>query len=254
MPRYFIELAYKGGAFSGFQAQENELTIQGELDKALQILFKQSIVTTTSSRTDAGVHAYQNFLHWDIESPIPTSTIYSLNSILHQDIVIKNIFLVSDSAHARFDATGRKYAYHISFSKNPFLKDSSYHFPFHIEVEKMNQAACLLKNHTDFTSFSKKKTDVKTFNCSIIESYWEQKDNNHIIYHVQANRFLRGMVKALVGTQLLVGRGKINLEDFEQIILSKDCTQADFSPPSYGLFLEKVIYQPALLTNPLPNR
>jgi tRNA pseudouridine38-40 synthase len=118
----------------------------------------------------------------------------------------------------------------------------------------MNQAAAILKNHQDFTSFSKKKTDVKTFNCNISESYWEQKDHNLLVYHVKANRFLRGMVKALVGTQLLVGRAKINLEEFEQIILSKNCTQADFSPPSQGLFLENVIYPDVLLTKPLPHK
>ncbi len=254
MPRYFFELAYKGSAFSGFQAQENELTIQGELNAALEILFKNSTETTTSSRTDAGVHSYQNYLHWDTELSIPTSTIYSLNSILHQDIVIKNIFLVPEKAHARFDAIARKYVYQLSFTKNPFIKDSSYHFPFQIDIEKMNEAAAIVLQHHDFTSFSKKKTDVKTFNCSITESYWELKESNILAYHVKANRFLRGMVKALVGTQLLVGRSKISLNEFEKIIISKDCTKADFSPPSQGLCLEKVFYPESLLTNPLPHK
>ena len=254
MPRYFIEVAYKGGSFHGFQIQENGKTIQGELNNALTILVKQSVETTTSSRTDAGVHAYQNFLHWDSPIDLPRNAIYSLNSILPKEMAVLNIYPVSPSAHSRFDAIGRKYAYHITSFKNPFLSESSYHFPFKIELEKLHETAELLKQFEDFSSFSKRHTDVNTFNCTISESYWEQPSNNHLIYHVKSNRFLRGMVKAMVGTQLLVGRGKLSLEEFKEVLLAKDCTKADFSPPSMGLFLENVIYPTDYLQNPLPYK
>lgn len=256
MPRYFIEVAYKGCRFNGFQIQQDKgMTIQGEVNRALEVLFKEAVQTTTSSRTDAGVHAYQNFLHWDTDrETLPPKTIYALNAILDKDLVIQNIFPVDPAAHARFDAVARKYAYHISSYKNPFERETSYHFPFALQEDLLTQTADIVKRHTDFTSFSKRNTDVKSFLCKIEESYWERTDEHQIIYHVRANRFLRGMVKALVGTQLQVARGKINLADFEQIILEKDCTLADFSPPSGGLFLEKVCYPDHLLGPPLPHR
>lgn len=241
MSRYFIELAYKGTHFKGFQTQPNAVTIQGEVDRALQVLLKTDITTTTSSRTDSGVHALQNYLHFDTDVHLPHSVIYNLNAIIHPDILVKNIFHVQSNAHARFDALSRDYAYHIIFNKNPFLKATAWFMPFKIDIELMNIAAQKLMNHNNFESFSKRNTDVKTFECKISNSYFESTDNE-IIYHVSSNRFLRGMVRAIVGTLILVGRKKIAPEQFEEIIRSKDCTNADFSAPAHGLFLEKVNY------------
>jgi tRNA pseudouridine38-40 synthase len=255
MQRYFIEIAYKGTAFNGFQIQDNAATIQGEINKALSIIFKeQAIETTTSSRTDAGVHAYQNFLHWDTDLPLPRSIIYSINAILHTDIAVTNIYPVDIAAHARFDALGRKYAYHLHNFKDPFSHGQSYYFPFKIDRSLLQITANMLLQHQDFTSFSKKNTDVHTYICTIKISEWEFHNEHKMTYHVESNRFLRGMVKALVGTQLLVARGKISLTDFEQIILSKDCNQADFSPVSEGLFLEQVNYPDTIFGNPLPYK
>ena len=254
MPRYFLEVAYKGAAFHGFQIQDDGgLTVQGEVNRALQTLFRKDVQTTTSSRTDAGVHARQNFLHWDCEHPLPARTLYALNAILHPDLCIRNIFKVADDAHARFDATGRQYAYRIISFKDPFALGLSYHYPFTLSLSALQETAALLVGTRDFTSFSKRNTDVKTFLCTIQESRWEQTNGHTLTFHVRANRFLRGMVKALVGTQLHVGRGRISLSDFSRIIEARDCTLADFSPPSEGLFLENVYYPEGLLQEAFPK-
>jgi tRNA pseudouridine38-40 synthase len=241
MPRYFIEVAYKGTHFKGFQSQIAVNSIQGEINKALQTLFKIPIATTTSSRTDAGVHALQNFLHFDTDIQLPSSFIYNLNSIISQDILIKTIKPVQDQAHARFDAIMRKYAYHIIPYKNPFLRETAYFLPFNLDIGLMNEAAQRLLHYTSFESFSKRNTDVKNFNCKITTSHFDINENE-MIYHVASNRFLRGMVRALVGTLILVGRKKISIPAFEEIICKKDCTYADFSAPAHGLFLENVSY------------
>ncbi len=241
MSRYFIELAYKGTQFKGFQLQHHVATVQGEVNAALRILLKESVETTTSSRTDAGVHALQNFLHFDTEVLLKPSFIYNINAILHPDILVKNIIAVNADAHARFDASSRKYAYHIINTKHPFLKETAWHMPFKTDIDLMNEAAQKLMQHTNFESFSKRNTDVKTFECNIHIAYFE-KMNEEIIFHVASNRFLRGMVRALVATLILVGRKKVSLSAFEKIIAGRDCTKADFSAPAHGLFLEKVNY------------
>ncbi len=241
MPRYFIETAYKGTHFKGFQIQLNAPSIQGEINKALKTILKEEIQTTTSSRTDAGVHALQNYLHFDTEIELPPSIIYNMNSILHQDIVVKNLMQIHDAAHSRFDAIGRDYAYHIVSSKAPFLRETTYFLPFTLDLELMSKAAKILHAHTHFESFCKRNTDVKTFECRISTSFFERKDEE-IIYHVSSNRFLRGMVRAIIGTLILVGRKKISVREFEEIILSRDCNNADFSAPAHGLFLERVHY------------
>ena len=241
MSRYFIEVAYKGTHFKGFQSQIEVNSIQGEINKALQILFKTPVATTTSSRTDAGVHALQNYLHFDTNSILPSSLIYNLNSIISQDILVKSITPVNENSHARFDAIMRKYAYHIIPYKNPFLRETAYFLPFKLDIALMNEATQLLFQYTSFESFSKRNTDVNNFNCKITTAHFEiTKDE--IIFHVASNRFLRGMVRALVGTLLLVGRKKISIAAFEEIICKKDCTYADFSAPAHGLFLENVFY------------
>jgi tRNA pseudouridine38-40 synthase len=259
MPRYFIEVAYKGTAYSGFQVQQNANTIQAEVERAIKILLPPSTIIfnneantflTGSSRTDAGVHALQNFFHLDtttsvqfwpgIEGNINKFT-YKLNAILPADIAIKKIIPVSPESHSRFDAVYREYKYYICQYKNPFLQDRSYHFPFKLNVNLLQEAATILKEYTDFTSFSKRNTQVKTFQCQIANSQWLRQDGC-LVYNVTANRFLRGMVRALTATMLKVGREKISISNFRQVIEAKDCTQASFAVPAHGLFLVSVIY------------
>lgn len=241
MQRYFIEVAYDGSNYSGFQVQPNAPTIQSEVEKALSILFRQSFGLTGSSRTDAGVHALQNFFHVDTEVSIENKHIYNLNAILPYDIVVKGIYTVPKTAHSRFDATHRLYKYVIYQQKNPFLHQKGWHYPFKIDVELLHQAATIIKEYQDFTSFSKRNTQVKNFICNINTSQWAV-ENGSIIYTVAANRFLRGMVRALASTMLKVSRGNISLQEFRNIIEKKDCTFADFAAPPYGLFLNQVLY------------
>jgi tRNA pseudouridine38-40 synthase len=249
MPRYFLEVAYKGSAYSGFQSQENANTIQAEIEKAFEILQRDKITMTGSSRTDAGVHALQNFFHFDSILPIhlwkgvegEAHFAYRMNAILPHDIVIKALKAVTDDAHCRFDAVSREYNYYIYRGKDPFLKETAFFFPYKLDVEKMQQAASIVMEYSDFTSFSKRNTQVKTFICRVTESKW-LLDNNCLVYNVKANRFLRGMVRALTATMLKVGRGKISLDEFRTIIEVKDCTKASFSVPPHGLFLMRVGY------------
>jgi tRNA pseudouridine38-40 synthase len=241
MPRYFLEISYKGTAYSGFQAQENANTIQAEVERSFAVLHKEKVSMTGSSRTDAGVHAKQNFFHFDFYGIINPHFIYKINAILPKDIVVKSLLKVKDSAHCRFDAVSREYEYHIYRQKDPFLEDRAYYFPFKLDTEKLHNAAAIIKEYTDFSSFSKRNSQVKTFNCNILESKW-LATNNILIYNVKANRFLRGMVRALTATMLLVGRNKITIEEFKEIIASQDCTKANFATPSHGLFLKKIEY------------
>jgi tRNA pseudouridine38-40 synthase len=248
MQRYFLEVAYKGTNYSGFQVQENAPSIQDEIEKAFTILQKKQVVLTGSSRTDTGVHAQQNFFHFDFEEVINPQFLYKINSILPRDIVIKNIYDVLPEAHCRFDAMHRTYHYHIYQSKNPFLEDRAYYFPYTIDFNKLQEAAAILKTYTDFTSFSKRNTQAKTFLCTILESEWKKEDEQ-FIYCVKANRFLRGMVRGLTGTMLQAGRGKISIDDFKQIIEAKDCKKADFAVPGHGLTLMQVAYPESLILN-----
>lgn len=241
MPRYFIEVAYKGNNYAGFQVQDNVLTIQSEVQKALAVFYKEQIPLTGSSRTDAGVHALQNYFHADVPFLIQQKNIYNLNALLPQDIAVKNILQVNNEAHCRFDAESREYKYYVSGKKNPFITDRSYFFPYSIDEEKLHEAAATILNYTDFTSFSKRNTQVKTFICKVLESRWVKEDDC-LVYHVKANRFLRGMVRGLTGTMLQVARGKITVDDFKKIIESRDCTKADFAVPGHGLFLVQVNY------------
>lgn len=248
MQRYFLEIAYKGTNYSGFQIQQNAITIQSEIEKALEILFKQTFELTGSSRTDAGVHALQNFFHFDSTVKIEQKHIYNLNAILPADIVAKNIFEVSNEAHSRFDAEARAYKYFIYQNKNAFVADRAYFFPFTIDEKLLQQTAQIILQHNDFTSFSKKHTQVNNFICAIKHSFWS-KENDCLVYNVKANRFLRGMVRGLVATQLKAARGLITANEFENIILQKDCNKAYFEAPAHGLFLVEVEYPDALLKN-----
>ena len=245
---------YKGTSFSGFQVQKNAPnTVQEEVEKAFTILQKTPAVMTGSSRTDTGVHALQNFFHFDFDGNIHEHFRYKMNAILPKDIVVKNLYAVPGDAHCRFDALARSYQYHIYRNKNPFLADRAYYFPYATDLEKLQEAAAVITLYTDFTSFSKRNTQVKTFICTIKESRWEAA-GEQLIYHVKSNRFLRGMVRGLTGTMLQAGRNKISPEQFKKIIEAKDCRLADFSVPGHGLFLTSVEYPPALLDNPVPMR
>lgn len=241
MLRYFLEVSYKGTNYSGFQSQKNANSIQEEVEKAFAILHKEKAVLTGSSRTDAGVHALQNFFHFDFEKSLHPQLVYKINAILPEDIVVKSIKQVHSDAHCRFDAVSREYKYFVYRQKDPFLRDRAYYYPYKINIEKLQQAAAILTEYQDFTSFSKRNTQVKTFVCQIQRSEWFQ-ENQCLVYNVKANRFLRGMVRALVATMLKVGRGTIDLEEFKRIVEAKDCTQASFAVPATGLFLIAVNY------------
>jgi len=252
--RYFLELQYKGTNYSGFQVQKNAPnTVQEAIEKAFAILQKQAVTMTGSSRTDAGVHALQNFFHFDFEGEIHEHFRYKINAILPKDIVVKNLYRVSADAHCRFDAIARSYDYHIYRHKNPFLADRAYYYPYALNMENLQEAAAAIKLYTDFTSFSKRNTQVKTFNCTITESGWEQEEDK-LIYSVKGNRFLRGMVRGLTGTMLQAGRNKISIEQFKTIIEARDCRLADFSVPGHGLFLTKVQYPEGYLPLPVAMR
>jgi len=244
MERYFLELSYLGTAYAGFQVQQNATTIQSEVEKALEIFFRRKIELTGSSRTDAGVHALQNYFHFDDSGEISPAAVYNLNALLPPDISIKRITRMQPSSHSRFDALSREYRYNIYKEKNPFLNDRAYFYPYPLDLGLLNQAAAIIMDENDFTSFSKRRTQVKTYLCKIECSSWQLEDDV-LVYKVKANRFLRGMVRGLVGTMLQVGRGKITLNEFKLVIESRDATNADFAVPAHGLFLVSVNYPDA---------
>jgi tRNA pseudouridine38-40 synthase len=246
LQRYFMELMYSGARYSGFQVQHNAPTVQAAVEKAFLVLQRQPVALTGSSRTDTGVHALQNFFHFDVETPLHPQFLYKINAILPRDIVIKNIYPVAPDAHCRFDAMSRSYRYHVYQHKNPFLEDRAYYFPFTIHPGHMQEAAAVVKAYMDFTSFSKRNSQVRTHMCTILESEWKQ-ENGQWIYAIRANRFLRGMVRGITGTMLQVGRGRLSIDDFRKVIEAKDCSKADFAVPGHGLFLQEVTYPPGLL-------
>lgn len=249
MPRYFLELSYKGEGYSGFQVQRNAVTIQAEVEKAFLVFFRKGVELTGSSRTDAGVHALQNYFHFDWTDEFPQSSVYNLNAILPAAIVIKSVREVKADAHCRFHATAREYKYFIYDKKNPFIDDRAWYLPYTLDKSLLDVCAERIKSNHDFSAFSKRNTQVRTFNCSIEESKWIT-ENNCLIYHVKANRFLRGMVRGLVGTMARVARGTINFEAFETIITQKETASADFSAPAKGLFLVSVSYPKHLFLQP----
>jgi tRNA pseudouridine38-40 synthase len=244
--RYFLEVSYKGTNYAGFQIQKNAVTVQGEIEKALATIFRININLTGASRTDAGVHALQNYFHFDIDFEWPGQTIYNLNAILPNDIVVKAVTHVADSAHCRFHALSREYSYYISFVKNPFLIETAWFYPYKLHIEALQAAASSICNYTNFTSFSKRNTQAYTNLCTITKSNWRH-DDDKLVYNVKSNRFLRGMVRGLVGTMLQVGRGTLSLYDFNNIIEAHDCTKANFSTPAKGLFLTAIEYPSSIL-------
>jgi len=241
--RYFIELAYKGTNYHGWQIQPNAVSVQGCLEKALSVINRELISLTGAGRTDTGVHAKYYVAHFDskladLDSP---DFVHKLNSYLDKDIAIYSISKVTADAHARFDASSRTYQYFINLLKNPFDQETSWYFFRQPDLEKLNEASRILFEYSDFTSFSKLHTDVKTNNCKIYCAEWSQTEQN-IVFTVKADRFLRNMVRALVGTILEVGIGKIRLEEFRNIIEIKDRGAAGLSVPAHGLFLTDIEY------------
>jgi tRNA pseudouridine38-40 synthase len=240
--RYIIELAYNGTNFHGWQKQLNARTVQQELEEKLFILLKKPIETLGCGRTDTGVHAKQFIAHFDFEESLDVhKLVYKLNRITSKDIVIKNIMPIHDSFNARFDAKWREYEYVISTKPNPFLNEFSWYNPTSVNIDLMNQACQLLLTHTNFECFSKVHTQVNNFNCNLMEAYWKQ-DGELLVFTIKANRFLRNMVRAIVGTLIQVGLHHIDLTQLAQILASKNRSEAGMSVPAHGLFLTKVVY------------
>lgn len=239
MRRYFIEVAYKGTKYSGFQVQENALTIQSEVEKAFHTLHRYAVNLTGSSRTDAGVHALQNFFHFDTPEEVHPQAVYKLNAILPPDIVVINIQAMPPDAHSRFDAVSREYVYKIHRFKNPFLHDASLYYPYKLDMELLQQCAELIKSQTNFYTFSKTNTQVKNFDCTILESEWIE-EGDFLTYHIRGNRFLRGMVRLITATQLKVGRGKMRFEEFRMLL--ENGRKTVFSVAAHGLYLKQVQY------------
>lgn len=241
--RYFIYLSYKGTAYHGWQIQPNGLSVQEVLTKSLYTVFRTETEITGAGRTDSGVHARLMVAHFDTNKEIESLTglTVKLNSILPKDIAVSKIVEVKPDAHARFDAISRKYEYHIVTSKNVFKSEYAARFNEHLDFEAMNQAAAILKEYSDFTSFSKLHTDVKTNNCIIHQASWTQNEGEWI-FTIEADRFLRNMVRAIVGTLLEVGRAKMTIELFREIIEAKNRCKAGTSVPAQGLYLVDVQY------------
>ena len=241
--RYFIELSYHGKHYHGWQKQAKEISVQETIEKALSLLVKEDISVIGCGRTDAGVHAKQFFLHFDVEKQLDKEKLkYQLNSFLPEDIGIFRILRVKDEAHARFNAISRSYQYRISLDKNVFENDlSMYLYQTDLNKEKMDEASALLMDYTDFKCFSRSKTDVKTYDCAITEAYWKS-DGQHLEFFISANRFLRNMVRAIVGTLLEVGKGRMTLDEFKNVIESRDREMAGASVKAKGLYLTRVIY------------
>lgn len=239
MARYFIEVAYKGTAYSGFQVQENAITIQSEVEKAFATLHRQQVQFTGSSRTDAGVHAFQNYFHFDYEGQVNPQAVYKLNAILPHDIVVKRIHLMPADAHSRFDAVGREYIYRLHSFKNPFLTGTSFYYPYKLDVALLQHGAAYLLTQQNFFAFSKTNTQVKNFHCKIVKSQWVEEEHG-LLYNIEGNRFLRGMVRLLTATLLKLGRGHLTFNEFESLFIGEK--KCGFSVPSHGLYLNRVAY------------
>ena len=257
--RYFVRLAYNGAAYHGWQSQPSAISVQQKIEEAMAIVLRMPVSITGAGRTDAGVHAREMYAHFDLPLSIETITrgseigkiIISLNRLLGKDIAIYEIFRVADNSHARFDACERSYKYFITYDKTPFMNSLCWYSPSALDIEKMNEAAKILLNTDDFTSFAKLHTDNKTNICDVREAFWSPTDStvdigslmgNGIVFTITADRFLRNMVRAIVGTLVDVGRDKLSIDGFMEIILKKNRCSAGNSMPPQGLFLWSVRY------------
>lgn len=245
---YFLEFAYNGQNYFGWQKQPEQISIQEVLENALSIILRRNITLTGAGRTDSGVHAQQMFAHFDCEENLPEDLIHRLNSFLPKDIVVFKTLPVKPEAHARFDALERTYHYFIQIGKNPFNFGSTWQIHQELDVRKMNEAARSLLGKQDFSSFAKLHTDVKTHICEVKLAQWEQ-NANQLKFSITADRFLRNMVRSIVGTLVDVGKGKIDLTEFNNIIAQKDRSFASGSAPAQGLFLAEVVYPKTLFFN-----
>jgi tRNA pseudouridine38-40 synthase len=245
LPRYFIQLSYNGTAYHGWQIQENTgQTVQQLLNEMLSLLLNEKIVVTGCGRTDTGVHARDFYGHFDCGFdliPEKDKWIYRFNNALPGDIAVKNIFVVKEDGNARFDALSRTYEYIITKRKNPFEINKAWYLYGKLNVDEMNKAALILFDYNDFTSFSKSNTQNFTNNCKILKAEWRE-EGDLLIFTVSADRFLRNMVRAIVGTLIDVGKGKMSLDEFHTVIKSQNRSNAGFSVPACGLYLTEIEY------------
>ncbi len=240
--RYFIAFSYFGTSYHGWQKQPNAITVQEVLEKSLSTLLRASILLMGAGRTDTGVHAKQMYAHFNAEEILnKKDLIHRINAFLPEDIAVDNIFEVSNDAHARFDAVSRTYEYWVNTSKNPFYTSNTHLVKYSLDINLMNEAAKIITSYADFECFSKSNTDVHTYLCTITKAKWEVKEDI-LVFTITANRFLRNMVRAIVGTLLDVGSGKSSLDDIKKIIESKNRSRAGVSVPAKGLYLTKIEY------------
>lgn len=243
MARYFLHFAYDGKAYHGWQIQPNGSSVQETLQGALSTILRQDVTLTGAGRTDTGVNAREMTAHFDIPEPIDEGTLcHKLNSLLPRDIAIKSVERVTDDMHARFSAKSRTYHYYLHQRKDPFLRHFSLELHYNLDFQAMNQAAGMLLSYSDFAAFEKSNTDVKTTICHVTEAFWQQDAPQVWHFRITANRFLRNMVRAIVGTLLEVGRGRMTLLQFQQVIEQKSRQQAGESVSSHALFLEEIAY------------
>jgi tRNA pseudouridine38-40 synthase len=243
--RYFLKLSYDGTAYCGWQVQPNGNTVQAELEKALGIVFRLPLQVTAAGRTDAGVHAREMFVHFDLPGALTADEVlqalFKLNNLLPKDIAIQEMMPVHPEAHARFDALSRTYEYHLLTRKNPFLERFAWYWQGHLDVDAMNRGAAKLIGTIDFQCFSKVHTDVNNYICTVTEAEWKEHDEM-LVFTISANRFLRNMVRAVVGTVFDIGRGKLQVADLESIIQSRNRSEAGSSVPARGLSLVRIDY------------
>ena len=239
--RFFIKFSFFGKHYHGWQIQPKAMTVQQVLQQALSTLLREPIAVVGAGRTDSGVHAQEMYAHFDTNNPLPPDLVAKLNSFLPIDIAIDSIYVVTPEAHARFSAISRTYQYHISTQKDVFNYNYSMSFSLPLNVALMNEAAHILYYYTDFQCFSKTHTDVKTFLCKVYQAYWQQI-GHELVFTITADRFLRNMVRAIVGTLIEVGKERLSLTDFEDIIIGKNRSKAGASVPACGLFLTRIEY------------
>ena len=244
-----MDLSYDGTNYHGWQNQPEAISVQSCIENALSLLIKAETPIYGAGRTDSGVHAVKMYAHFDVIELINTDKLLNdLNSFLPKDISINNIYKVNLDSHARFDALSREYEYKISLIKNVFNNNRSYYIKNNLDIKLMNDACKILLNYTNFKCFSKSKTDVKTYNCDLKYAKWKLNDNE-LIFTIKANRFLRNMVRAIVGTLIHVGLKKVSLQDFEKVIISQDRTKAGPSAPAHALYLTNISYPKEMILN-----
>ncbi len=241
-------MSYDGTRYHGWQVQPNSLTVQEELQKVLSLLLREDVQVIGAGRTDTGVHARMMVAHFDTEHDIDCAQLaYKLNRMLPKDISINKVFPVDSDRHARFSATSRTYHYYVHLHKDPFIRAYSYELPYALDFSKMNEAATLLLDYDDFSSFCKSNSDAKTMLCKVSEAQWVQDSDNAWHFVITANRFLRNMVRAIVGTLIDVGRGRISIDEFKKIVEGKNRSDAGESVPGNALFLEYIEYDSLLI-------